>query len=122
MEWPARSPDLNIIENVWGLLAGDVYANAKQFDSVNQLREAIEAAWNRLSVEQIKKLCKLSFTYDSCYLKAWRYYALLISCFLYCYLILIEIFKIILVERKFVPIFMKHPFFHFFINKIIFLC
>ena len=35
LEWPARSPNLNIIENVWGLLARDVYANARQFDSVN---------------------------------------------------------------------------------------
>ena len=62
LEWPARSPDLNIIESVWGLLARDVYANARQFDSVNQLREAIKAAWNRFSVEQIKKL------YASCLL------------------------------------------------------
>nr|CAD2168795.1 unnamed protein product [Meloidogyne enterolobii] len=43
LDWPARSPDLNIIENVWGILARDVYENARQFDNVKLLREAIEA-------------------------------------------------------------------------------
>ena len=61
LDWLAKSPDLNIIENVWSILARDVYDNSRQFDSVSQLRTAIEEAWGRLSVERLKKL------YDSCH-------------------------------------------------------
>ena len=61
LDWPAKSPDLNIIENVWSLLAKDVYDNSCQFDNISQLKEAIEEAWGRLSVEKLKKL------YDSCH-------------------------------------------------------
>ena len=61
LDWPAKSPDLNIIENVWSLLAKDVYDNSRQFDNISQLKEAIEKAWGRLSVEKLKKL------YDSCH-------------------------------------------------------
>jgi len=31
LEWPAYSPDLNPIENVWGIMARRVYANGKQY-------------------------------------------------------------------------------------------
>ena len=63
LDWPARSLDLNIIENVWGIVARDVYENARQLDTAKQLREAIEAAWSRLTVDRIKKL------YASCHFR-----------------------------------------------------
>ena len=37
LDWPAKSPDLNIIENVWGLLARRVYAHGRQFDKLEDL-------------------------------------------------------------------------------------
>lgn len=58
MEWPAKSPDLNIIENVWGILARDVYANARQFANVQELKNAIEAAWERLAIPVFQNLYK----------------------------------------------------------------
>lgn len=43
MEWPARSPDLSPIENVWSLLSSIVY-DGKQFGNLNDLRKAIHTA------------------------------------------------------------------------------
>lgn len=33
LDWPALSPDLNLIENVWGWLTRRVYENGRQFDN-----------------------------------------------------------------------------------------
>ena len=56
LTWPARSPDLNPIENLWGILARKVYANGRQFDSKNQLKRAIESEWSKIDIETIHKL------------------------------------------------------------------
>lgn len=49
LPWPARSPDLHIIEKVWGMLAKCVYARGKQFKNLTQLREAMEEAYATFS-------------------------------------------------------------------------
>jgi transposase len=41
LPWPACSPDLNPIENVWGYMTHVVYANGRQFYSVEALKTAI---------------------------------------------------------------------------------
>lgn len=48
--WPACSPDLNPIENLWGILVRRVYANNKQYATVQALKSAIIDAWE--SIEQ----------------------------------------------------------------------
>lgn len=48
LEWPARSPDLNPIENVWGCLVREIYKNNKQYDSVTELKVAVSEAWEDL--------------------------------------------------------------------------
>ncbi|CAD6193399.1 unnamed protein product [Caenorhabditis auriculariae] len=46
LDWPAFSPDLNPVENLWSVLVRRVYANAKQYTTVNDLKRAIRAEWD----------------------------------------------------------------------------
>ncbi|KAA8493093.1 Transposable element Tc3 transposase [Porphyridium purpureum] len=45
LPWPARSPDLNPIENIWGVLSRVVYRKGRQFARVAELKAAVLAAW-----------------------------------------------------------------------------
>ena len=54
--WPARSPDLNIIENC---SSRAVYTGNRQFDTIQKLKECIDQEWRKLSQVKIKKLYKL---------------------------------------------------------------
>jgi transposase len=58
LSWPARSPDLNPMENLWGILVRDIYADCRQFDNVDQLKEAIQEAWDRVPLDQLSRLVK----------------------------------------------------------------
>ena len=55
LEWPALSPDLNPIENVWGILARRVYAEGKQYSNVDELKKAIVHVWENISLEDLRK-------------------------------------------------------------------
>jgi hypothetical protein len=50
-EWPASSPDLNPIENVWSQLATAV--RSQQPTTLSHLRAAIRRAWRRLPLESV---------------------------------------------------------------------
>ena len=56
LSWPARSPDLNPIENAWGKLSGLVWKDGKQFNLKSELEDAIRTSWNNLESDFIKKL------------------------------------------------------------------
>ena len=56
LQWPARSPDLNPIENVWGILSQRVYAHGKTFNNTTYLWEAVSAEWRQIKQETIKNL------------------------------------------------------------------
>ena len=56
MGWPARSPDLNPIENLWGILAMEVYENGRQFNSVSQLRDCVMQCWEDIGRGTLNKL------------------------------------------------------------------
>ncbi|KAI5155154.1 hypothetical protein ENBRE01_3494, partial [Enteropsectra breve] len=56
MEWPAYSPDLNPIENLWGILVHRVYANGRQFDNEDQLKETAIKEWECISKDTLESL------------------------------------------------------------------
>lgn len=56
MEWPALGPDLNPMENLWGILSRDVYANGRQFATVQDLKMQIEQSWFNLKPEILQTL------------------------------------------------------------------
>ncbi|KAG6616798.1 Isoamyl acetate-hydrolyzing esterase 1 [Phytophthora cinnamomi] len=56
MDWPAKSPDLNPIENMWGVLARAVYAHGRQFQTREDLIETIKASWAAIGQDLITKL------------------------------------------------------------------
>ncbi|KAJ0390769.1 hypothetical protein ATCC90586_011006 [Pythium insidiosum] len=56
MQWPARSPDFNPIENVWSKMSSIMYANARQYHSKEELKVAVLAAWEQISQDYIDNL------------------------------------------------------------------
>lgn len=58
LQWPAVSPDLNIIENLWGYLAREVYANGRQFQDRTELKNAILTCWKKIPLNLITNLYK----------------------------------------------------------------
>lgn len=56
LDWPALSPDLNPIENVWGMLVRDVYRGGKQYFTVDELKTAILEAWEKVELSRLQDL------------------------------------------------------------------
>ncbi|KAG3063042.1 hypothetical protein PI124_g23223 [Phytophthora idaei] len=56
LKWTPRSPDLNPIENLWSILTRCVYKNGRQFNSLAELRAAIEYAWESIEPKIIRSL------------------------------------------------------------------
>ncbi|KAF8795258.1 Transposable element Tc3 transposase like protein [Argiope bruennichi] len=56
LQWPAKSPDLNIVENIWAMLVRRFYADGRQFDSQTQLREALNDSWDNFCQTEIQTL------------------------------------------------------------------
>lgn len=56
MDWPARSPDLNPMENVWGYLARNVYGGGRQYNNKRELEAAITRQWAEIPHEHLQNL------------------------------------------------------------------
>ncbi|KAA6381557.1 MAG: hypothetical protein EZS28_022915, partial [Streblomastix strix] len=54
---PARSPDLNPIENAWTQLSRLVYAIKPSYNTKEELKEAILKSWNKLDQKYVANLC-----------------------------------------------------------------
>ena len=56
VKWPAKSPDSNLIENVWDVLVRSVYSNGRQFSTRAELKREIEKCWRELDQEYLRGL------------------------------------------------------------------
>ena len=56
LSWPPCSPDMNIIENCWRALSLAVYEGWRQYHSIDDLKETLVYEWEKLSVDDIRKL------------------------------------------------------------------
>ena len=57
--WSARSPELGIIEDCWEELIHGVYADGKQYQHVQESKNAFVRIWDTLSQNYTQKLYKL---------------------------------------------------------------
>ena len=48
MEWPALSPDLNPIENLWSILGGRIHSRDNLVTTVQELTDALIQEWQAL--------------------------------------------------------------------------
>lgn len=55
MDWPAQSPDLNPIENLWRIIKLRVSARRHQIHSVEDMEQAISMEWELLKVEDYRR-------------------------------------------------------------------
>jgi predicted transcriptional regulator len=56
LSWPANSPDLNPMENLWALLVRKLYDNSRQFQNIKDLKEKLVECWQMITNEDLKKL------------------------------------------------------------------
>ena len=56
MEWPAQSPDLNLIENLLGIMARKVYERGRQFITVQELEVTVRIVWREIRTTLLKTL------------------------------------------------------------------
>ena len=56
MEWTACSPDLNAIENLWGILSKRVHRKIRQFSKLNELKDALFEEWLKIDNNLVANL------------------------------------------------------------------
>ena len=56
LEWPAQSPDLNIIENIWLHIKRELQTSKANIVNKNDLFAEIQRVWERIELEHIREL------------------------------------------------------------------
>ena len=54
--WSGCSPDLNPIENLWGILPQRVYSESRQFSKMNELKDALFKEWLKIDDNLVANL------------------------------------------------------------------
>ena len=58
LEWPAQSPDLNPIENLWMILKRRISARDPPAKTVKELKAVVQEEWKTIPVDDVKNLVK----------------------------------------------------------------
>ena len=58
MLWPSKSPDLNIIENLWSHISRSINALPERPRNAAQLRDAVHDKWRALSQARVQRLVR----------------------------------------------------------------
>ena len=61
LNWSARSPDLNVVEDIWKLLSNDIY-DGVQFRKISDLKEKINNVIHQFNCTKREKLKELFLT------------------------------------------------------------
>jgi predicted transcriptional regulator len=56
LTWPPYSPDLNCIENMWGLLSSAVYKDHPTYNTLGELEAAVLKAWDDIPMSKVNAL------------------------------------------------------------------
>ena len=54
MKWPAQSPDLNSIENLWAIIKLNISKRRHRIHSLEAMEQAIKEEWNMLNEEDFR--------------------------------------------------------------------
>ena len=55
MDWPANSPNLNILKNVKSCVVRKVYEKGKQYNYVKEVEDNIHTAWDSIHLDYLKQ-------------------------------------------------------------------
>ena len=56
MEWPAKSPDLSIIENIWLYKKRELQKSAVDITTKNDLLREIQSVWRNIELDYMRNL------------------------------------------------------------------
>ena len=56
LEWPAQSPDLNIIENIWLYMKRELQKSAVDITTKNDLLREIQSVWRNIELDYMRNL------------------------------------------------------------------
>ena len=56
MEWPTKSPDLSIIENIWLYMKRELQKSAVDITTKNDLLREIQSVWQNIELDYMRNL------------------------------------------------------------------